>query len=389
MAASSPMSEHLMTPSKINTTKKTASRKKMTKTKMTKTTKTTKTSKTTKSAKGGGSTGDVDHPSKSVRPKTPMSTTEANSLNMATASPTSTSSVTSAVTSDNVLTSEEVEEAEEAEETATMTATTTATATATATVTTTASRKSEQSSPFQETHKSGMRVSDNLQGDEWDDHDPVVSESNSRILVDPSVSKSSRRSKKNRGSDNEDSDEDNFLNAGSSSVFDTPVSNLPWMNPGFALHSAEAEYVNNELKRLVVEEDDHIIVGDEEMSDEEEDDDDDDDDDKLLAKVPHENVELKKGTKLWIQREKDMKRRDRKIQKRLINISQKEHQTKVNQAYESKRRTQLMEDIELGTRIDELLQAQKDSKVAENAKLMLEPNLADLIRGVTKNQKKK
>ena len=100
-------------------------------------------------------------------------------------------------------------------------------------------------------------------------------------------------------------------------------------------------------------------------------------------------MELKKGTKLWIQREKDMKRRDRKIQKRLINISQKEHQTKVNQAYESKRRTQLMEDIELGTRIDELLQAQKDSKVAENAKLMLEPNLADLIRGVTKNQKKK
>ena len=107
----------------------------------------------------------------------------------------------------------------------------------------------------------------------------------------------------------------------------------------------------------------------------------------LFAKVPHENEELKEGTALWLQREESIKRRDRKIRKRLINISSTEHQTKVNQAYESKRRTQLMQDIELGTRIDELLQAREDSKVAEYAKLVQERNLADLIRGATRKSK--
>ena len=40
------------------------------------------------------------------------------------------------------------------------------------------------------------------------------------------------------------------LDAGTSSVLDVPIEHHPWMNPGFGLHSQEAEYVNNEMKRL-------------------------------------------------------------------------------------------------------------------------------------------
>ena len=40
------------------------------------------------------------------------------------------------------------------------------------------------------------------------------------------------------------------LDAGNSSVLDVPIEHHPWMNPGFGLHSQEAEYVNNEMKRL-------------------------------------------------------------------------------------------------------------------------------------------
>ena len=44
--------------------------------------------------------------------------------------------------------------------------------------------------------------------------------------------------------------EEGRLDAGTSSVLDVPIEHHPWMNPGFGLHSQEAEYVNNEMKRL-------------------------------------------------------------------------------------------------------------------------------------------
>ena len=127
----------------------------------------------------------------------------------------------------------------------------------------------------------------------------------------------------------------------------------------------------------------HILLQNKE---EESDSDLDEDDDTLFAKVPNENKKLKENSKLWIQREKDIARRQNRIKRRLINIASKEHQTKVNQVYEAKRRTQLMEDIQLGKRIDELLQAKEDSQVAERGSLTLESemSLASLIRGSKK-----
>ena len=67
----------------------------------------------------------------------------------------------------------------------------------------------------------------------------------------------------------------------------------------------------------------HILLQNKE---EESDSDLDEDDDTLFAKVPNENKKLKENSKLWIQREKDIARRQNRIKRRLINIASKEHQ---------------------------------------------------------------
>ena len=255
--------------------------------------------------------------------------------------------------------------------------------------------------------------------DEWSDIDPV-NNSGSRILVNPSstshdtIQKKREKHQKSRsmfdrhnsnnhttnttanGKDGSSYKDEGRLEGGTSSVLDAPINHHPWMNPGFGLHSEEAEHVNNEMKRL--EEMTKRAQEEREKKKNEvshggsgSDDDDDGDDDTLFAKVLNEDRTLKEGTKLWIQREKDINRRERRIQKRLINIASKKHQTKVNQVYEAKRRTQLMEDIELGKRIDELFQAKEDAQVAERGRLTLESdmNLAALIRGPNMHSKKK
>ena len=181
-------------------------------------------------------------------------------------------------------------------------------------------------------------------------------------------------------------DDDGYLKAGNSSVLDGPIEHAPWMNPGFGLHSVESEYVNNELQRVVV---DHTKEGENGESGDSGDsgeDENQEDDETLWAKVPHEDEQLQQGSALWLEREKNMRRRDRKIQKRLLNLGSTEHQEKVNQVYEAKRRTQLMQDIELGKRIDELFQAKEDADVAERRKLKLDSDggFAALMRGAKK-----
>ena len=96
------------------------------------------------------------------------------------------------------------------------------------------------------------------------------------------------------------------------------------------------------------------------------------------------DAEYEDGSEEWLARERARRRRAIRKKRRLLNITSTAHRERVDQAFEAKRRTQLLQDIELGRRIEELIQAKVDANETAKARLTSEAemNLVALLKGV-------
>ncbi len=134
----------------------------------------------------------------------------------------------------------------------------------------------------------------------------------------------------------------------------------PWNMPAFRHDSPAVEYVEREAARMRKGGGDADgMVGESDGADSDADfdsnEDSDTDDDEGVAEEPPQGTE---DWKLW---DKARRRKERRRKRRLLNITSSAHAARVDQAFEAKRRSQLMADIELGKRIDALLEAKQDA----------------------------
>ena len=162
-------------------------------------------------------------------------------------------------------------------------------------------------------------------------------------------------------------------------------NHAPWNTPAFRYDAPASEYIANEAKRIAkleaeLEESTYI-----DSHEDEEDLEFNSSEDESGASDIEEidsDAEFEEGSKEWISREQARRRRSLRKKRRLLNITSNAHREKINQAFEAKRRTQLMQDIELGRRIQELLQAKEDAEETAKARLTskAEMNLVALLK---------
>lgn len=176
--------------------------------------------------------------------------------------------------------------------------------------------------------------------------------------------------------------------AARAAVNHTNPNHAPWDLPAFRYDAPAAEYIASEAKRIAKlgEELERSQISGSLDGNEDDTDFDSSEDESGASEVEEidSDAEYEENSKEWLVREQARRRRAIRKKRRLLNITSKAHIEKVDHVFEAKRRTQLMQDIELGKRIEELIQAKVDANETAKARLTSETemNLVSLLKGV-------